>query len=542
MSLSATGRRRLRVPAVRAWSLRTRVGRVVLAMLAFLAALLIAVSFSIDRLIVRGDELVHRWLPAAALSQDVLSDLVNQETGVRGYALSNNVALLEPYNQYRAQETIDENQLRRYVAGHRNLVADVNDFAQAAKQWRADIAVPFIERVRKQDPAVARDAAGPLAKARFDMVRQRAAKLTADLDSTRTSATDARRHAAVYVWATLSVTGVLMLAIFWFVWRGLRGSVLDPIERLARQAQQVAEGDLERAIVPYGPPEIADLGADVDAMRYRIVEDLAVVERSRTELLQRTEELARSNADLEQFAYVASHDLSEPLRKVANFCQLLERQYADQLDPKARQYIDFAVDGAKRMQLLINDLLAFSRVGRTTERFVPVPLGEALTQAVSNLEAGIAASSARIDRAAMPTVLGDKTLLVALFQNLLSNAIKYRGESPPVVTVGCEMVDDEWHISVTDNGIGIESQYAERIFAIFQRLHLRDEYEGTGIGLALCRKIVEFHGGRIWLDEQAPAQNSGAKFVFTLPHALSSPLVIVDEPTETVVSHGSLEG
>jgi len=511
-------------------------------MLVFLAVLLAAVSFSFNRFIVRGDDVVHRWQPAVGVSQDLLSDLVNQETGVRGYALSNNVALLQPYDQYRAQETIDENQLRRYVTGHSHLVSDLNGFAQAVKQWRTEIAVPFIERVRQHDPTVAQAVGGLAAKSRFDVVRQTGARMTADLVSLRTSAIDARRHAAVYVWVTLSVTGVLMLAIFWFVWRGLRGSVLDPIERLARQTQQVAEGDLERVIVPFGPPEIADLGADVDAMRARIVDDLAVVERSRLELLLRTDELGRSNADLEQFAYVASHDLSEPLRKVANFCQLLERQYGDQLDDKARQYIDFAVDGAKRMQLLINDLLAFSRVGRTTERFVPVPLGEALTQAVGNLESAIAATGARIDRAALPTVLGDKTLLVALFQNLISNAIKYRTDAPPIVRIGCELVGDEWQLSVSDNGIGIDPHYADRIFAIFQRLHLRDEYEGTGIGLALCRKIVEFHGGRIWLDEQGAAQNSGARFVLALPHALTSPLVVtVDEPTETVVTDGSLE-
>ena len=534
----------LRVSALRTWSLRTRVGRVVLSMLILVAVLLGVVAVSFDTFIARGDEVIKRWQPAVSLSQDLLSDLVNQETGVRGYALSGNVALLEPYDQYREQETVDENRLRTLSAGHPEVLADINAFIASAQQWRADIATPFIDRVRQHDPAVAQDVAGLAAKNRFDVIRQRAAQLTADLSGVRNAAGDSRRQSAVYVWTSLSVTALLILIGFYVVWRGLRRSVLDPIERLAEQTQQVAEGDIEQAIVPFGPPELAALGSDVDAMRARIVDDLAFVERSRLELLRRTDELARSNADLEQFAYVASHDLSEPLRKVSNFCQLLERQYGDQLDPKARQYIAFAVDGAKRMQQLINDLLAFSRVGRTTDEFVAVPLGEALTAAVGNLESAITAAGARIDRVALPTVQGDRTLLIALFQNLVGNAIKYRGEEAPVVRIGVVAHEDEWHVSVADNGIGIEPQYAERIFAIFQRLHLRDEYGGTGIGLALCRKIVEFHGGRIWLDIGAgTTPGRGATFTFSLPVTQTSPLVVIaDEPTETVSLDGSREG
>jgi light-regulated signal transduction histidine kinase (bacteriophytochrome) len=228
------------------------------------------------------------------------------------------------------------------------------------------------------------------------------------------------------------------------------------------------------------------------------------------------DELARSNADLEQFAYVASHDLSEPLRKVANFCQLLERQYANELDDRAKQYIGFAVDGAKRMQALIGDLLALSRVGRTTDAFVPVDTGAALDDALANLERQIAESGAGIGRSDMPTVLGDRALLAALFENLVGNAIKYRGVDPPLVVITAvrNPAAAGWEFAVKDNGIGIDPQYRERVFAIFQRLHLRDKYGGTGIGLALCRKIVEFHGGRIWLDT---SDGPGATFRFTIP-------------------------
>ncbi|MCW2497842.1 ATP-binding protein [Jatrophihabitans sp.] len=506
--------RRSPVAAMRRWSLRARVGRVVLALLVFVALLLTVVGVSFVRFIHRGDDVIKRWQPAVSLSQDVLSDLVNQETGIRGYALSGVSSFLQPYDQYRTQETADEAQLRRLIGNRSNLIADVDAFAAAAKTWRTDIAAPFIERVREHDPDVATAVAGLEAKHRFDAIRGRAARLTADLTAVRHQAGVDRRNAAVYVWTTLGVTAGLILVVFYAVWRGLRRSVLDPIERLAQQTRQVAGGDTQQHIVPFGPPEIAALGADVDAMRSRIVDDLDVVERARLDLLARTGELARSNADLEQFAYVASHDLSEPLRKVANFCQLLERQYGPQLDPKARQYIDFAVDGAKRMQVLINDLLAFSRVGRTTEDFAPVELAQALRRALANLDAAIAESGAVVEHGELPTVRGDSTLLVALLQNLVGNAIKYRSAEPPRVQVVAELADGVWTVSVSDNGIGIEPQYAERIFAIFQRLHLRDEYGGTGIGLALCRKIVEFHGGRIWLaDHDGP----GATLSFTIP-------------------------
>ncbi|HET6876679.1 MAG TPA: ATP-binding protein, partial [Jatrophihabitans sp.] len=235
------------------------------------------------------------------------------------------------------------------------------------------------------------------------------------------------------------------------------------------------------------------------------------------QLRESSEELSRSNADLQQFAYVASHDLSEPLRKVANFCQLLERQYGEQLDDRARQYIHFAVDGAKRMQVLITDLLSLSRVGRTTESFEPVDLDRALDQALANLSDRIEAAGARVDRpGSLPTVSGDFSLLTSLLENLVGNAVKYRREDvAPVVRIEVARDGAQWTFAVSDNGIGIDPQYSERIFAVFQRLHLRDQYGGTGIGLALCRRIVEFHGGHIWLDPVESA--AGAIFRFTLP-------------------------
>ncbi len=219
-------------------------------------------------------------------------------------------------------------------------------------------------------------------------------------------------------------------------------------------------------------------------------------------LARRAMELSRSNAELEQFAYVASHDLREPLRMVQSFCNLLQDGYADRLDERARTYIDFAVDGAARMQRLVDDLLEFSRVGRNNERLELVPLETVVKAAWGNLSAAIAESQATLKLDPLPMVCGDRGRLEQVFQNLFGNAIKFRGALAPAIRVGARQLEDDWQITVTDNGIGIQAEQIPQLFAIFQRLHTRDEYEGTGIGLALCKRIVEFHGGRIWLESE----------------------------------------
>jgi light-regulated signal transduction histidine kinase (bacteriophytochrome) len=254
----------------------------------------------------------------------------------------------------------------------------------------------------------------------------------------------------------------------------------------------------------------------VNRMRERILRELSAVRSAHSALEARARDLERSNAELEQFAYVASHDLQEPLRKVASFCQLLQRRYIGQLDARADQYIEFAVDGAKRMQALIDDLLAFSRVGRAERAPTLVSCAKALSQARVNLTNEIKKSGAVIESTDLPSVNAEFTLLISLFQNLISNAIKFRGEQPPMVRISAAGRDDDWLFSVADNGIGIEPEFADRIFVIFQRLHDRTQYAGTGIGLSMCRKIVEHYGGRIWLDT---SYHEGAKFNFTLPVA-----------------------
>jgi light-regulated signal transduction histidine kinase (bacteriophytochrome) len=224
-------------------------------------------------------------------------------------------------------------------------------------------------------------------------------------------------------------------------------------------------------------------------------------------------ELKRSNEELERFAYVASHDLQEPLRTVASYVQLLERRYADKLDADAKEFIGFAVEGAKRMQQLIDDLLAFSRVGTRGAPLIPIASDLPLNISLENLGAAIAESNAVIERTALPVVLGDATQLRLLFTNLVGNAIKFRGVERATVRITAVRDGSFWRFSVSDNGIGIAPEYFERIFVIFQRLHLREEFAGTGIGLAICKKIVERHGGRIWVESEL---GKGSTFWFTL--------------------------
>jgi len=232
------------------------------------------------------------------------------------------------------------------------------------------------------------------------------------------------------------------------------------------------------------------------------------------ELTRKAQELARSNAELEQFAYVASHDLQEPLRMVSSYTQLIMRRYSDRLDGDAREFMDFIVDGSARMKRLIEDLLAYSRVGTHGKELKPIDCETVLEKALVNLRGTIEDTGAVVTHDPLPTADADNSQLVQLFQNLIGNAIKFRGAAPPAVHVSAEERADVWVFIVRDNGIGIEPQYFERIFMVFQRLHGKAEYPGTGIGLAICKKVVDRHGGRIWVESQ-PGQ--GSKFCFALP-------------------------
>jgi light-regulated signal transduction histidine kinase (bacteriophytochrome) len=225
-------------------------------------------------------------------------------------------------------------------------------------------------------------------------------------------------------------------------------------------------------------------------------------------------DLERSNEELERFAYIASHDLQEPLRMVASHVQLLAGDLEGTLGPEQEESMAFAVDGAKRMQQLINDLLAYSRVGRRGKPFVPISMDEVVRTALQNLEVAVRERGATVTCSDLPVLNGDDGQMIQLLQNLIGNGIKFHGDEPPRVHVSAERSEGTWTFTVQDNGIGIPEEHVDRVFQIFQRLHSRTEYEGTGIGLAVCRRIVERHGGRIWVE---PARPHGSRFRFTIP-------------------------
>jgi signal transduction histidine kinase len=310
---------------------------------------------------------------------------------------------------------------------------------------------------------------------------------------------------------------------------GLRATAIRPLHKLAVQVRRVADGDFEHEVTVRGSREVTSLAADVNTMRERILQELSASHEANAVLQAHATELQRSNAELEQFAYVASHDLQEPLRKVASFSQLLQRRYAGKLDARADQYIEFAVDGAKRMQALINDLLAYSRVGRSDREPALVSSDAALTQARANLAEQIEDTGATIETGHLPLVLAELPLLIAVFQNLLSNSLKFSGGKPPRVVITVRRDEPFWLFSFGDSGIGIEPEYAERIFVIFQRLNERSAYAGTGIGLAMTRKIIEYFGGRIWLDTTL---TDGTRFYFTLPMPQETMTPELPEPLE----------
>ncbi len=304
----------------------------------------------------------------------------------------------------------------------------------------------------------------------------------------------------------IGITTVFAVVLLAFL---ISKSISDPIIALHKGAEIIGGGNLDHKIGITSKDEIGQLSRAFDTM----TDNLKKITASRDELNKVMLELERSNKELQQFAYVASHDLQEPLRTVASFTQLLERRYKNKLDSKAKEFIHFAVDGAIRMQKLIDDLLAYSRIGNQNNSFEPTDCNSLLAQAISNLSVAIDESHATITHDTLPIVVSDPSEITQLFQNLISNSIKFRSERIPRIHVSAKQKGDEWLFSVQDNCIGIDPNYKDRILKIFQRLHSKDKYAGTGIGLAICKKIIERHNGELWVESEL---GKGATFYFTL--------------------------
>jgi signal transduction histidine kinase len=468
--------------------------------------------------------------PARVAAYQLQAALRDQETAVRGYVIAADTHFLGPYNDGVRAEIAAAQDIRHLVGDRSDVIAALDAIERASAAWRTTYAEPLIASVTPGVPTVVSSETAERGKAEFDRLRVLFDAQNQDLAMARADHVRElghTRHLRNSVLAAIFAVFFTMTILLAFLTRRF---VTQPLDALATACRRITEGKFSEAIPPRGPKDVRGMAIDVDNMRQRIVDELDTSQSARKRLAEQAQvldqqaaELRRSNAELEQFASVASHDLQEPLRKVASFCQLLEKRYGDKLDARGVEYIGFAVDGAKRMQMLINDLLAFSRVGRPGATYTTVGLDSALDDALANLASSIEESSAEIVRSRrLPSVRGEHTLLVMLWQNLIANAVKFRRDDrAPRIVIDCEHSsgdrDNEWLLSVSDNGIGIDEEFADKVFVIFQRLHGRDAYTGTGIGLALCKKIVEQHSGTIWVDT---SYTEGTRVRFTMPTAV----------------------
>lgn len=456
-----------------------------------------------------ADRLSHQDAPALQAIDDLNVQVIGEQIAVNRFLLSSEAtpggreAFLGPYFQAHDLIFADLAALAAFAR-----VAKLAGLPSALDQPSLDqlsSQIQIAEAESDKEIAAIRsgapiEVASALDFTQADVVRSLAADIGDDVaQQIRQSAAEAQRSASdsTRLVVIASILGVgCALAVALLVTLGISG----PLRRLTATADRIAAGEMIEPPPSHRRDEIGSLSR-------------AVTKMVRT-LNQQAVELKRSNADLEQFAYIASHDLQEPLRMVSGFTGLLKRRYAGKLDADADEFIGFAIGGVTRMQELINDLLSYSRVGREEVAAKPVDMQIVVDQALANLQMAIEERSALISSGQLPTVLANHGMLVRLFQNLIGNALKFCKAERPIIRIQAEQRGADWVFSVADNGIGIDPQYKDRIFLIFQRLHKQGEYPGTGIGLAVCKRIVERNGGRIWLESEP---GKGTTFFFTLP-------------------------
>ena len=492
---------RLRAPGVPLFvRIAAGYGLILLVMLAIAALALVRLR---DAAAV-ADRLSRDDAPDVQLIDDLRVQIVNEQIALIRFEGSTDVSP-------RGSEAL----LQPFFRAHDQIFGDLAALAQSESDASGSSLVVKLNLLRTEiqtaEAAASREIAtiraglplGPEAAGEFllvDAVRAMAAAVGDELAlQIRISAADAQQAASdstqLVIVASLIGIGISLLVAI-----AVTLGISAPLRRLRVSADRIAAGEMVEPGFTHRRDEIGSLSRAMTTMVRSLNKQAA--------------ELKRSNADLEQFAYVASHDLQEPLRMVSGFTGLLKRRYGGKLDADADEYIEFAVSGANRMQSLINDLLSYSRVGREEVAAKAVDTQAALDQALANLQTAIEDRSAMVSCGQLPTVWANHGMLVRLFQNLISNALKFCKAERPIVRIQAEARGGDWVFSVADNGIGIDSQYKDRIFLIFQRLHKQSEYPGTGIGLAVCKRIVERNGGRIWLESEP---GKGTTFFFTLP-------------------------
>ncbi len=413
----------------------------------------------------------------------VLTDLIDGETGQRGYIITGEESYLQPYRSALSYVRQDVKELRQLTVDNPNQQRSLDRLEPLIAARLAVLQDRIAIRQREGLAAGVEAVRGGPGKQIMDQIRALVTEMREEeqgLLRHRLEAADASSQRTKVVIFVGNALAFLFLFAAGLVVRREIGE-----RRRAEEEVRMLNVDLERR----------------------------VAERT-SELAERAQELTRSNAELQQFAYVASHDLQEPLRMVASYTQLLAKRYRDKLDADAHDFIQYAVDGATRMQTLITDLLAYSRVGTQGKPLESTDCEAVFDRVVASLKLTIKESGAVVTRGPLPRVMADSTQLGQLFQNLLGNAVKFRAGERPRVHVSAQRDGKAWKFSVRDQGIGISPEHAERIFVIFQRLHGKEEYPGTGIGLAICKKIAERHGGRIWVESKP---GSGATFYFTIP-------------------------
>ncbi|MFC4639138.1 sensor histidine kinase [Deinococcus hohokamensis] len=447
----------------------------------------------------------------------LLRDTSDLETGQRGYVITGQADFLKPYLDGLIAFQDHSEQLRTRPASALQL-HNLNQAASQLNHWRRESADPEIRARRTSLQAAAQRVSSGVGRRQLDDVRE-TLNVMRDRENGRLSAAVASSTRTLLTVQLVTVAG-LLLSLLLLVVTALRvaRTVAQHLGSLTAGARSITAGQYERRLPRSGVHELDELGAQFHKMARAVRERELALARSAQTLQATNEQLSRSNRELEQFAYVASHDLQEPLRTISSYTELLARRYQGQLDSRADQYIAFTIEATGRMKTLIQDLLTFSRVRQGSRTFGPVDTASLVAEVVQDLEAQIAQSGGQVQVAGpLPEVRGNPELLRHIFQNLIGNAVKFRApDRPPHVIVSATRSEAPpgWVFHVQDNGIGIEPQYFERIFGVFQRLHGLGQYSGSGIGLAVTRSAAEQHGGALWLDSE-PGQ--GSTFHFRVP-------------------------